>query len=74
MYANPTQSMKKVCAEIDSAYVKLKEKELEIRPYSNGCFRLRMYFDRTCDFRTKVIMRIKDGDETEELHFNITLN
>lgn len=46
-YANPTPFNKRITIKCDSQFVKVKEREIDIKSQSAGAVRLRMYFDRS---------------------------
>ena len=47
-YANATVDEKYIIVVSGSPFIKIKEEKINIKPFSSGEIKLRMYFDRGC--------------------------
>lgn len=63
-YANPTPDPKVIQIVSQSQFIRVKETQVQIKPYSSGDVRLRMYFDGTCGRYQQGDILIHDGDIT----------
>lgn len=64
-YSNPTAEAKAIRIVSNSPFIKVREANLEIRPYSSGAIRLRMFFDSSSGRYQEGSIRIEDEDNIE---------
>lgn len=72
-YANTTPDIKTIEIVSHSPFIKVKQSQLQIKPYSSGEVRLRMYFDSSCGRYHQGDIIIHDGEVTEKLVFQFKL-